>query len=99
MDIGTEKTLLDRVLGIVMMSGDAPGNPKHPFAMTLVKLLKKASVAHLGARDERLIAQEFGSIGSEIPAASVWPESFMVFSPDRSNHFGPKDLTVRSKQR
>jgi len=25
------------------------------------------------------------------------PESFVVFSPDRSNHFGTKDLTVRSK--
>jgi hypothetical protein len=39
--------------------------------MTLVKLVKETSVAHLGACDERLVAQKLGSLGSEIPAAYV----------------------------
>jgi hypothetical protein len=55
------------------MSSDAMGNPKHPIAMSLVKLVKETSVAHLGARDERLVAHKLGSVGSEIPAASVVP--------------------------
>jgi hypothetical protein len=46
-------------------------NPKHLFAMTFVKLVKETSVAHLGARDQRLVADKLGSVGREIPAASV----------------------------
>jgi hypothetical protein len=66
-----EKTLLNRILGILTMSRDAMSNLKHPFAMTFVKLAKESSVAHLGARDERLVAQISGSVRSEIPAASA----------------------------
>jgi hypothetical protein len=64
---------LNRILGILTMSSDAMSNLKHPFAMTLMKLVKKTSVAHLGARDERLVAQKLGSVGSKILAASVMP--------------------------
>jgi hypothetical protein len=39
--------------------------------MTFVKLVKGTSVAHLGTRDERFVADELASVGSEIPAASV----------------------------
>jgi len=53
------------------MSSDAMSNPKHPFVVTFVKLVKDTSAAHLGARDERLVAHKLGSVGSEIPAASV----------------------------
>jgi hypothetical protein len=60
-DEGTEKTLLNRILGILTMSSDATSNAKHPFAMTLMKLVKKTSVAHLGARDERLVAQKLAA--------------------------------------
>jgi hypothetical protein len=70
-DVGIKKTLLNRILGILTMSSDAMRNPKHPFAMTIVKLLKYTSVAHLGARYERLVAHKLGSVGSGIPAASV----------------------------
>jgi hypothetical protein len=48
---GTEKTLLNCILGILSMSSDAMSNPKHPFVVTFVKLVKDTSVAHLGARD------------------------------------------------
>ncbi|MGB2669455.1 MAG: hypothetical protein WA829_16180 [Candidatus Acidiferrum sp.] len=62
-----------RILGILMMSGDATSNPKHLLAMTLVKFAKKTSLSPLGAGDERLIAQKLGGVGSDIPPASLMP--------------------------
>jgi len=53
------------------MPSDAMSNPKHPFAMTFMKFVEGTSVAHLGSRDERFVADELASVGSEIPAASV----------------------------
>ncbi|HET8922366.1 MAG TPA: hypothetical protein VFN26_05140 [Candidatus Acidoferrum sp.] len=52
---------MNRILGILTMSSDAQGNPKHPLGVPFVKLVENSSVPHLGGRDEHLITHESNS--------------------------------------
>ena len=73
------------------MSSDPTSDAKHPFATALVKLLKKTSVTHLGARDELFVTEKLGSIGSDILAADM---IFWNYSSGRDHgYFAPFPLS------
>src|SRR5580704_6239496 len=62
MDVGIEKTLLNRVFGILAMSRDPMRDPKQFCAMAFAKLIEEGSIDHFGDRNKLLVTDYFAGI-------------------------------------